>query len=90
MSLEISQIEQIATLAHLALTDDEKSRYATQLSAILWYMEILNKLPLHELDSVTPQSTLRRDDSVCVQSINLEQNAPVWDAGCFEVPKMMD
>ncbi len=90
MSFEISQIEQIATLAHLSLSEDEKSRYATQLEAILGYMQILNTLPLYELDTVIPESTLRRDDVSQVIPLNLEKNAPLWAEGCFEVPKMMD
>lgn len=44
MTLTVEQIEQIATLARLDLTPEEKERYAKQLSAVLAYVELLNEV----------------------------------------------
>jgi len=41
MRLTLAQVEHIAELAKLALSDDEKARYQEQLSAILEYAERL-------------------------------------------------
>jgi aspartyl-tRNA(Asn)/glutamyl-tRNA(Gln) amidotransferase subunit C len=44
MSLSIEEVEHIAQLARLELSDDEKSRYRVQLSAILEHVAQLQKL----------------------------------------------
>lgn len=44
MKLTTNQIEQIATLARLELTEKEKAMYAEQLSVVLDYIEMLNEV----------------------------------------------
>lgn len=53
MPLSLQQVEHIAELARLALTDEEKERYRVQLSAILEYADMLQRL---DLDGVPPMS----------------------------------
>ncbi|MBC7259153.1 MAG: Asp-tRNA(Asn)/Glu-tRNA(Gln) amidotransferase subunit GatC [Chloroflexi bacterium] len=53
MPLSLQQVEHIAELAKLALTDKEKERYRLQLSAILDYADMLQRL---DLDGVPPMS----------------------------------
>jgi len=53
MPLSLQQVEHIAELAKLALTDEEKERYRRQLSAILDYADMLQRL---DLDGVPPMS----------------------------------
>ena len=60
------QIEQIATLARLELTEKEKKMYAEQLSAVLDYMEMLNEVNtdgVEETCQVTGlEDVVRRDE----------------------------
>jgi aspartyl-tRNA(Asn)/glutamyl-tRNA(Gln) amidotransferase subunit C len=44
MSLTLKEVEHIATLARLELTEEQKSRYREQLSAILDYIAHLQEL----------------------------------------------
>jgi aspartyl-tRNA(Asn)/glutamyl-tRNA(Gln) amidotransferase subunit C len=44
MPLSLQEVEHIAKLARLELTDDEKNRYCEQLSAILDHMAQLQRL----------------------------------------------
>lgn len=44
MSLTLKEVEHIAALARLELTDEQKSRYREQLSAILDYIAHLQEL----------------------------------------------
>jgi aspartyl-tRNA(Asn)/glutamyl-tRNA(Gln) amidotransferase subunit C len=44
MKLTSEQVAQIATLARLSLTEEEKLRYADQLSAIFGYIEMLDEV----------------------------------------------
>lgn len=44
MQLTPEQVDHIATLARLSLTDEERSRFAEQLSGILEYVDRLSKV----------------------------------------------
>lgn len=61
------EIEKIATLARLGLTDEEKSRYATELSVVFEYMQLLNEVDTEgvpETCQVTGLEDVVRDDVV--------------------------
>lgn len=67
MSVSIEQIEQIATLARLALTEEEKMRYAQQLTQVLGYIDVLNEVDtssVEETCQVTGLSDIVRPDEV--------------------------
>jgi len=49
MSLSSRDVEKIALLARLELTDDEKALYQEQLSAILDYAHRLNQLDIADV-----------------------------------------
>lgn len=53
MKLTVENVERIAGLARLDLSDAEKERYTTELSAILSYAEILQEVAT---DGVAPTS----------------------------------
>ncbi|HAP67009.1 MAG TPA: hypothetical protein DCQ99_04190, partial [Nitrospinae bacterium] len=53
MKLSIKEVEHVAELARLELTDAEKERFAEQLSNILTHIDKLNRL---DTDSVEPTS----------------------------------
>lgn len=65
--LSPSEIEGVARLARLDLTDHEKEMYATQLSVIFEYMEVLNEVDtsgVPETCQVTGRQDVVRDDVV--------------------------
>lgn len=65
MPLTIAEVEHIAELARLALSDEEKELYAQQLSDILDYAERLQKVDTGDvppLTGVLPLDTVLRDD----------------------------
>ncbi len=67
MKLTIDQVAQIATLARLQLTEEEKIRYAEQLSAIFGYIEMLSEVPtdgVEETCQVTGLMDVVREDEV--------------------------
>jgi len=67
MKLTTQQVAQIATLARLQLTEEEKLRYAEQLSAIFGYIEMLNEVPtdgVEETCQVTGLMDITREDNV--------------------------
>lgn len=90
MSLTLADVEHIAQLAKLALTDEEKEVYREQLSAILDYAAMLNRLDTSAIPptaTVLPLRNVMRDDTV-EASLPREQvlaNAPDQDQGMFRV-----
>jgi aspartyl-tRNA(Asn)/glutamyl-tRNA(Gln) amidotransferase subunit C len=76
MSLSQQDVEKIANLARLALTDEEKILYQEQLSAVLDYAERLNRLDIEIVpptSSVVGLANIWRDDVI-------EPSLPTADA----------
>lgn len=95
MSLTITQVEYIAALARLALTEEEKAQFAEQLSEILDYAAILQQVDTSAIPptaTVLPLRSIMRDD-VVAPSLPVEDvlaNAPAVEGGCFRVPAILD
>jgi aspartyl-tRNA(Asn)/glutamyl-tRNA(Gln) amidotransferase subunit C len=94
MTLSLVEVEHIASLARLRLTDDEKARYCEQLSAILDYMAKLSQLDTADIEptaTVLPLRTVLRPDVVrpSLTPEALLANAPEAEAQMFRVPPVM-
>lgn len=65
MKIEREEVRHVAKLACLDLDEDEVGRMAEQLSAILTYMDMLNRLDTSSIEptfrSVEHEGTLRED-----------------------------
>jgi aspartyl-tRNA(Asn)/glutamyl-tRNA(Gln) amidotransferase subunit C len=88
------QVEHVALLARLELNDEEKEKYATQLNAILEYVEALNKLDTKNVPPtahVLPLKNVFREDKVCDHMPNDQaiSNGPVTEGNYFRVPKII-
>jgi len=85
------QVEHVAKLARLALTDDERDRMVEQLGAIL---EAVSKVSELDLDDVPPTShpldlvnVLGEDEPrSCLSQEDALRNAPAAEDGAFRVP----
>jgi aspartyl-tRNA(Asn)/glutamyl-tRNA(Gln) amidotransferase subunit C len=95
MSLTIAQVEYIAALARLGLTEEEKAEFAEQLSDILDYAAILQQVDTSSIPptaTVLPLRSVMRDD-VVAPSLPVEDvlaNAPDAEAGYFRVQAILD
>jgi aspartyl-tRNA(Asn)/glutamyl-tRNA(Gln) amidotransferase subunit C len=94
MKVERGEVEHVAQLARLKLTEEEKEVFTNQLNAILDYMEKLNELDTSGVEAtyyVVPHHNTMRDDEVkesLPQEVSLG-NAPDRAQGCFRVPKII-
>ncbi|MBC8284443.1 MAG: Asp-tRNA(Asn)/Glu-tRNA(Gln) amidotransferase subunit GatC [Nitrospinae bacterium] len=87
-------IEHIAKLARLKLTDAEKERFSNQMGTIIEYIEKLSELDTKNVEPtahVLGLSNVFRDD---VTTEPLTDHAPIDDApahskGHYEVPKII-
>lgn len=76
MKLTTDQIQQIATLARLELSEKEKQMYAEQLSVVLDYIEMLNEVDtngVEETCQVTGLEDVVRADKVQEASEEIKQ-----------------
>lgn len=93
MALSRQDVEHIAELAHLALTEEQLAQYQQQLSAILEYAARLRELPTEDIPptaSVLPLHSVMRADQTA-DSLPHEDalcNAPEPLSGCFGVPPL--
>jgi len=95
MALTLAEVEHIAALARLRLTDEEKARYREQLSAILDYMAKLRQLDTSAIEptaTVLPLRTVLRPDVVTpsLTPAELLANAPEVEAEMFRVPPVLE
>ncbi len=91
MPLTLEEVEHIASLARLRLTEEEKARYCEQLSAILDYMAKLKELDTAHIEptaTVLPLRTVLRPDIVRLSLLPDEwlANAPEAEGQMFRVP----
>jgi aspartyl-tRNA(Asn)/glutamyl-tRNA(Gln) amidotransferase subunit C len=97
MRIGTEEVEYVARLAQLAITDEEKKLFIRQLNSILEYVEQLNLLntenvepTAHAVSSSEPSQSLRPDEprSTFTQDESLA-NGPATGAGYFKVPKVI-
>ncbi len=91
MSVTTKEVEYVAALARLSLSDKEKEMYTGQLNEILAYMEQLNRLDTSKVEPllhVIDLTNVMRDDAV-TPSLPREEalrNAPDRTEKFFKVP----
>jgi aspartyl-tRNA(Asn)/glutamyl-tRNA(Gln) amidotransferase subunit C len=97
MRIGEKEVEYVAKLSNLAITEEEKTLFIGQLNSILEYVEQLNALntdhveptaqvvPTNELNyslrSDTPAVTFTQEESLA--------NGPATASGYFKVPKVI-
>lgn len=95
MSLTDREVEHIAELARLRLTEEEKARYREQLSAILDHVARLQELDTEDIpptSSVLPERIVLREDQAR-SGLSLEdllRNAPETEERQFRVPPVLE
>ena len=91
--ITVKDVEHVAKLARLELTEAEKEKFATQLGDVLKYVEQMNEV---DTSSVEPMAhavdfvNVMRDDVVKHEQTKEElmKNAPDEEDGFFKVPKI--
>ncbi len=91
--ITVKDVEHVAKLARLELTEEEKEKFTRQLGDVLKYVEQMNEVdttdvkPMaHAFDVVN----VMREDKVVYEQTKEElmKNAPDVEDGFFKVPKI--
>ena len=91
--ITVKDVEHVAKLARLELTEDEKELYTKQLGDVLKYVDQMNEV---DTSNVKPMCqvidfvNVMREDEVIhdISREDLMSNAPYEENGFFKVPKI--
>ena len=95
MEISKQEVEKVAKLARLAITDSEREAFAKQLGQILTYVEKLKQYDTTGIEptaTVLGQTNVFREDTVR-SSLPVDKalaNAPERESDGFCVPKIID
>lgn len=94
MALTIKEVEHVAQLARLNLTEEEKVKFAQQLSTVLDYADTLNAIStegVEPLIHILPIRNVFREDQrkPSMEREEILANAPLAEGFQYKVPKIM-
>ncbi|MEO6215823.1 MAG: Asp-tRNA(Asn)/Glu-tRNA(Gln) amidotransferase subunit GatC [Sphingomonas sp.] len=95
MSVDIATVKKIASLARIAITEEEAARIAPELDNIMGWIEQLGEVDVTGVEPMTaviPNHLRLRDDVVTDGDVRdaVLSNAPQAEHGFFAVPKVIE
>lgn len=95
MTVDADTVKRIGRLARIKLGDEEVATYATEINAILGFVDQLNEVDVTDvvpMTSVTPMALPLREDKVTDggYSAAIVKNAPLSEDEFFMVPKVVE
>ncbi len=95
MSVDTATVKKVASLARIAISDEDAERLAPELSNILGWIEQLGEVDTADvapMTAVIPNHLRLRDDVVTDGGIRdaVLANAPQGEHGFFTVPKVIE
>lgn len=96
MTITKKDVEYVAKLARLKMTDQELEGFTSQLDSILGYMDKLNKIDTKDIPAtshVLDVKNVSREDSSAPESLTNEEAmkmAPDKEPPFFKVPKVIE
>lgn len=95
MSVDIETVKKIASLARIAITEEEAARIAPELDNIMGWIEQLGEVDvkgIQPMTAVIPNHLRLRDDVVTDGNVRdaVLSNAPQAEHGFFAVPKVIE
>ncbi|MES2336481.1 MAG: Asp-tRNA(Asn)/Glu-tRNA(Gln) amidotransferase subunit GatC [Pseudomonadota bacterium] len=95
MSVDLATVKKVASLARIAITDDDATRMVPELNNILGWIEQLGEVDtsgVAPMTAVIPNHLRLRDDVVTDGGVRdkILANAPAAEHGFFGVPKVIE
>lgn len=98
MALTIKEVEKIAELARLGISEEEKEKFAQDLSLVLGYVNKLSEVNVEKVEPMTGgtnlESVTRKDDetkdiATDEMKAGILNAAPDKENGYFKVPSIL-
>lgn len=95
MKITKDQVEHVAHLARLSLTEEEKVQMTKDMEMILEFADQINEYTFEDVNAtahVIPINNVFREDEVLpsMERDVLLENAPSKQDGCYNVPKVVE
>ena len=95
MKISAKDVEHVADLARMYITDEEKMALESELSAIIDFADKLSEADTAGIEpaahAIHIQNVFRKDEVVpSYKREDLIENAPDKQAGCFAVPRIVE
>ena len=95
MSVDLTTVKKVASLARLAVTDSEAEALVPELNGILDWVEQLGEVDVTGVEPMTaviPNTLRLREDAVTDGNVRdkVLANAPQAEHGFFAVPKVIE
>jgi len=99
MALTKKEVEKIAELARLELAEEEKEKFAEDLSSVLGYVQKLSEVNIEKVEPVTGgtslESVTRKDDEMkCIADFEMREQilsaSPNREDDYFKVPSILE
>ncbi|MEK7134944.1 MAG: Asp-tRNA(Asn)/Glu-tRNA(Gln) amidotransferase subunit GatC [Patescibacteria group bacterium] len=93
------EVEKIAELARLELSEKEKEKFAEDLSSVLGYIQKLSEVNIEKVEPITGgtnlESVIRKDDETkCISDSPMREQilsaAPNREDDYFKVPSILE
>ncbi len=94
--IDKQQIEHIAKLARIELTEEEKEKFTKELSSVLDYVNQLNKVDTSKIEGISQvtglENIIREDmeDKIRDKRYKLLNEAPKRKGDYIQVPKVLE
>lgn len=94
MKFTVQDVEHVASLVRIALSEEEKKKYADSLNTILENLAVLNQVDTTQVEPtayILPLKNVFREDreEPCLEKEIAFMNAPEEENGCFKVPRIL-
>lgn len=95
MAITKKDVERVATLARLALSQEEAELYASQMAKILTHVEKLGALDTTDVEptayAASAKTMFRKDETKpSLPQNEILNNSPEKAKGCFKVPRIIE
>ncbi len=99
MALTKKEVEKIAELARLELGEEEKEKFAEDLSSVLGYVQKLSEVNIEKVEPVTGgtnlEGVMRKDDETkCISDSQMRKQilsvSPNREDDYFKVPSILE
>jgi len=98
MALTKSEVEKIAELARLELAEEEKEKFAEDLSSVIGYIQKLSEVNVEKVEPMTGgtnlESVTRKDEIKNIADDKMKADilnaAPDKENGYFKVPSILE
>jgi aspartyl-tRNA(Asn)/glutamyl-tRNA(Gln) amidotransferase subunit C len=87
--LSTAEIEKLAKLARITITDDEKAQFGKEIESILGYVSEIQQIAKESKTTLTIKNIVREDVAVNTDPKNLLGSAPHTEGDFIAVKKIL-